>query len=159
MDLTLDELLDRIRNIFYLSYKEKCDKCKYHLFSKKLKKMDISSDVLKIVLKEIIEDKEYNKKKWTKIFKPAMTYVGSATLASYISNWVSNQLTETVNFWLGLFFLSVVFFTLFFIFGTIIASIIIVIDAKRNKSELLIRFLKKYINNLEFEKKKNNKAE
>ena len=59
MDLTLDELLDKIRNIFYLSYKEKCDKCKYHLFSKKLKKMDISSDVLKVVLKEIMEDKEY----------------------------------------------------------------------------------------------------
>ena len=71
MDLTLDELLDKIRNIFYLSYKEKCDKCKYHLFSKKLKKMDISSDVLKVVLKEIMEDvsdtfnrETYNKFYW-----------------------------------------------------------------------------------------------
>lgn len=155
MDLTLDELLDKIRNIFYLSYKEKCDKCKYHLFFKKLKKMDISSDVLKVVLKEIMEDKEYNKKKWTKIFKPAMTYVGSATLASYISNWVSNNLSIEMDFWLGLFFLSVVFFTLYFIIGSIINCITITLDEKRNKSNLFIRFLEKYINNIEFEKMNN----
>lgn len=159
MYLSLDELIEEIRNIFYLSYKEKCDKCKYQLFSKKLQNINVSSDVLKIVLKEIKEDKEYNKKKWTKIFKPAMTYVGSATLSSYISDWIFNQLTETenVNFWLGLFFLSVVFFALYFIFGSIIASIIIFIDAKRNKSEQLIRFLEKYVNNIEFEK--NTKTE
>ena len=155
MDLTLDELLDKIRNFFYLSYKEICDKCKYHLFSKKLKKMDISSDVLKVVLKEIMEDKEYNKKKWTKIFKPAMTYVGSATLASYISNWVSNNLSIEKDFRLGLFFLSVVFFTLYFIIGSIINCITITLDEKRNKSNLFIRFLEKYINNIEFEKMKN----
>lgn len=155
MDLTLDELLDKIRNIFYLSYKEKCDKCKYHLFSKKLKKMDISSDVLKIVLKEIIEEKEYNKKKWTKIFKPTMTYVGSATLASYISNWVSNNLSIEMDFWLGLFFLSVVFFTLYFTIGSIITCITMTLDEKRNKSNLLIRFLEKYINNIDFEKMNN----
>ena len=155
MDLTLDELLNKIRNIFYLSYKENCDKCKYRLFSKKLKKMDISSDVLKVVLKEIMEDKEYNKKKWTKIFKPAMTYVGSATLASYISNWVSNNLSIEMDFWLGLFFLSVVFFTLYFIIGSIINCITMTLDEKRNKSNLLIRFLEKYINNIDFEKMNN----
>ena len=117
--------------------------------------MDISSDVLKVVLKEIMEDKEYNKKKWTKIFKPAMTYVGSATLASYISNWVSNNLSIEMDFWLGLFFLSVVFFTLYFIIGSIINCITITLDEKRNKSNLFIRFLEKYINNIEFEKMNN----
>lgn len=81
-----------------------------------------------------------------------MTYVGSATLASYISNWVSNAFLSNTDFWLGLIILFFVFLFVYCIFGGIIASIVTNLDVSRNKSKMLIRFLQKYIRELTIEK-------
>lgn len=150
--MNLDEQIKEIKNVYNIAYKEKCDTCKYQVFSKKMQEMNISQNILKEILDEIKENKEYEAKRWTSIFKPAMTYVGSATLASYISNWVSNAFLSNTDFWLGLIILFFVFLFVYCIFGGIIASIVTNLDVSRNKSKMLIRFLQKYIRELTIEK-------
>lgn len=153
--MNLDEQIKEITNAFNIAYKEKCDTCKYQKFSKKLQEMDISQEILKEILEEIKENKEFESNRWTSIFKPAMTYVGSATLASYISNWVSNMFLSNTDFWFGLIILIIVFLFVYVIFGGIVASIVTGYDFKRNKTKMLIRFLQKYIREQKIEKLNN----
>ena len=77
----------------YIEGIEECTQKDASYMLTKLKKIvEVVDDIDKI-----IEDKEYNKKKWTKIFKPAMTYVGSATLSSYISDWICNLIHSIMD--------------------------------------------------------------
>lgn len=36
--MNLDEQIKEIKNVYNIAYKEKCDTCKYQVFSKKYKK-------------------------------------------------------------------------------------------------------------------------
>ena len=86
-----------------------------------------------------------------------MTYVGSATLASYISNWVSTMFMSNTDFGIGLIILVFVFLVVYAVLSGIIIPFIINFDVKRTKTKLFIRFLQKYIKEVKinsFTKKK-----
>ncbi|MBQ3024805.1 MAG: hypothetical protein IJD23_05810 [Spirochaetaceae bacterium] len=150
--MNLDEQIKEIENVYNIAYKEKCDTCKYQVFSKKLQEMNISQEILNEILNEIKENNDFESNRWTGIFKPAMKYVGSAAIASYISTWVCNTFLSNEDFWVGLIILIFVFSFVYFIFGGIIASIVLGNDLKRNKSKMFIRFLQKYIRERKIEK-------
>ena len=155
--LTLDEIISQIKQIYRETKSEQCESCRYLAFAKKMQKLNYSTEILSEILLEIQEQEDFELKRWTKTFKPTMTYVGSATLASYISNWVSTMFMSNTDFGIGLIILVFVFLVVYAVLGGIIIPFIINFDVKRTKTKLFIRFLQKYIKEVKinsFTKKK-----
>lgn len=145
--MEVDDLIEKIAGAFYKAKKEKCEKCKYQRFSKELDKLELSNEVFEELKAELCEKYGYEEKKWTKIFKPMITYVGAPVYATYIANWSYNNLKDCKDFWLGLFLTLIVFIATYILFGGIIATVFYVMDIINGNHKILIRFLQRYTRN------------
>ena len=150
--MNLEESVEKVEKVFSNIKKIKCEGCKYKLFSKNMKKLQLSTEELSLIKVEFLEKTEYENNRFSKIFKPALFYVGAPALATYITNYMQKEFSELKNFWLGLFLLIIIFATIYFIFGAVIAVIVFLIDSysKNAKERHLQRFLNKYIKEKEW---------
>lgn len=149
--MNLDEQIKEIKNVYNIAYKEKCDTCKYQVFSKKMQEMNISQETVYVILDEIEKQSNFDLNRWTKVFKVIPSLV-PGIIISYVLTWIDSQFKNDSNFWNGFIVLVVICTTLFFLFGSIASSLTINLDIKRHKKELFVRLLEKYINDLEYKK-------
>mgnify|MGYP006912265253 CR=1 FL=1 len=145
--MNLNEAIDEVKKAFFDTKKIKCKNCKYKSFSNNMEKLQLAIEELNLIKAEFLEKTGYENNRFSKIFKPALVYVGAPALAAYITNYIQKEFSNLKNFWLGLFFLIIIFATIYFLFGAAIAVIMLLIDScgKNAKEKQLIRFLDKYI--------------
>ena len=105
----------------------------------------------------MIEQNEYEKNRWTKIFKPVMAYVGAPVFATYMTNWIHDNFKCVSDFWLGLLRTALIFIVVYIVLGAGIAAIIWCIDTIKNKNKEIIRLLQKYSRELRFQNLLNHK--
>lgn len=142
--MDLDELVETVKKLLKNMKKISCENCKYRKFSKELDDLCLSVDTIRLLKEEIENQKNYEDKKWTKIFKPAMLYIASPMYAAFMANYIS-KIDMNNNFWNSLLCLTVLFVICYILFGGFFAIIFIISDTKKNSNSLLLRFLDKYI--------------
>lgn len=151
--MNLDEAIAEVKKVFFDTKKIKFEDCKYKSFSKNMEKLQFTIEELNLIKTEFLEKIEYENNRFSKIFKPALAFVGAPALATYITNYIQDEFSDFKNFWIGLFVLLIIFAVLYLVFGSIIASIMTMIDScgKNAKEKQLIRFLDKYIKEKKWE--------
>lgn len=151
--MNLDESINEVKKVFFDTKKIKCEDCKYKTLSMNMEKLQFTIEELNLVRAEFFEKTEYENNRFSKIFKPAITFVGAPALATYITSYIQDEFSDFKNFWIGLFVLIIIFAVLYLVFGSIIASIMTMIDShgKTSKEKQLIRFLDKYIKEKKWE--------
>lgn len=151
--MNLDESIEEVKKTFFDTKKIKSEDSKYKTFSKNMEKLQFSIEELNLLKAEFLEKIEYENNRFSKIFKPAIAFVGAPALATYITNYIQNEFSKLKDFWIGLFVLLIIFTVLYLVFGSIIASIMTMIDShgKNAKEKQLVRFLDKYIKEKKWE--------
>lgn len=146
--MNLEEIVDKIENFFSDTKERKCVCCRYKEFSKNMEKLQLSIEELNLIKAEFLEKTEYENNRFSKIFKPALVYIGAPVFATYITNYVQKRFTYLKDLWIGLFLLIIIFAVVYLLFGGVVACILVIIDSsgKNAKEKQLIRFLNKYIN-------------
>ena len=84
--MEMEDLLQKIDGTFNEVRKERCERCKYRLFAKRMDELHLSNDILEELKSELCEQHEYEKNKWTKILKPFFIYVLVPILTSGLSS-------------------------------------------------------------------------
>ena len=143
--MEMEDMITEMKKSFEDVRKIKCEECKYKAFAKKLDTFNYSKEILKELRQELVERYEYESKKWTKILMPAVTYIAAPVYATYITNWFHDNFNQNLDFWVGFICISLIFIVLYILFGGIVSAIIYSKDSVRNKHNLLIRFLQRYM--------------
>ena len=155
--MEMEDLIQKIKEIYKSACKERCETCRYRMFAKRISELKMSPEVINELTQEMIEQNEYEKNRWTKIFKPVMAYVGAPVFATYMTNWIHDNFKCVSDFWLGLLITALVFIGVYILLGGGIAAIIVCIDTIKNKNKQIIRFLQKYSRELRFQNLLNHK--
>lgn len=157
--MEMEDLIQKIKEIYKSACKERCETCRYRMFAKRISELKMSPEVINELTQEMIEQNEYEKNRWTKIFKPVMAYVGAPVFATYMTNWIHDNFKCVSDFWLGLLITALVFIVVYILLGGGIAAIIVCIDTIKNKNKQIIRLLQKYSRELRFQNLLNHKEQ
>lgn len=148
--MEMDDLIQEINKIYEDVRKEKCEKCRFRAFSKKMDGLNLSNEILKEIKLELGEEKEYKKHKWTQFLIPVAKNFILPLLISIVVACLSHTIDK--EDYRKLVYSIILIFYSSYLFLSLSYCIVICFDINRDKHNCMIRFLDKYIREQELKK-------